>query len=487
MAPRFTAHIIAYFSAFCNIQNPLVFSRFYVILINNMFFGIDLTNLIEILGYPGLFAIIMAESGLFFAVYLPGGSLLFTSGLLASQGYLNIYILLATVITAAILGDTIGYAFGSWVGPALWRRPDSRFFKKKYLEQTRYFFKDHGTRTIFLARFIPIIRTFAPILAGVGEMQYRTFLFYNALGAVVWGGGFVLGGYFLGEIAPGVDQYLEYFVLGIVVVTMIPFFHHVWKTYTAQSTNGDIVLPKALIFDLDDTLADSFTPPTDEILDKLLTLSTRLPVAIMSGAAFERIERDILKRIPRNPIDAQFYVFSDGAAQCHIWKNDRWHEAYTFPLSPQERAHIQSALKEAVRETHTYRGAPDTSRILDRETSVALAALGKDATQDEKRAWDPEGTKRHTLVSLLKKKLPEYEVLIGGKTTIDITRRGITKAYGVEWLVKELNLEAREMLFVGDGFYPGGNDAAVIPTGIQTKEIASPKETAILIDSLLAV
>ena len=148
-----------------------------------MFFGIDLTQIIEILGYPGIFAIVMAESGLFFAVYLPGGSLLFTSGLLASQGYLNIYILLATVISAAIIGDSIGYWFGSWVGPALWRRPDSRFFKKKYLEQTRHFFKEHGTRTIFLALYPhrPHVRA---ILAGVGEMNYRLF-FYNT-SAFIW-------------------------------------------------------------------------------------------------------------------------------------------------------------------------------------------------------------------------------------------------------------------------------------------------------------
>lgn len=449
-----------------------------------MFFGIDLANLIEILGYPGLFAIIMAESGLFFAVYLPGGSLLFTAGLLASQDYLNIYILLVTVITAAIIGDTIGYWFGSWVGPALWRRPDSRFFRKKYLEQTRLFFKEHGTRTIFLARFIPIVRTFAPILAGVGEMHYRTFFFYNALGAVIWGGGFVLGGYFLGETIPGVEEYLEYFVLGIIFVTMIPFFWHVYKAHTAETASE--TLPKAVIFDLDDTLADSFIPPSDEILNKVLALSRRVPVAIMSGAAFERIERDIMRRIPSEPTEAQFYVFSDSAAQCHVWHKHRWQEAYTFPLSPQERTQIQAALNEAITESNLYRGAENTARILDRDTSVAFTALNKDATQDEKKAWDPSGEKRHTLHTILKKKLPEYEILIGGKTTLDVTRLGITKAYGVEWLAKELNLEQRDMLFIGDGFYPGGNDAAVIPTGIKTREINSPKETETIIDGFLA-
>lgn len=451
-----------------------------------MFFGIDLTSLIEILGYPGIFAIVMAESGLFFAVYLPGGSLLFTSGLLASQGYLNIFILLATVITAAIIGDTIGYAFGSWVGPALWRRPDSRFFKKKYLEQTRHFFKDHGTRTIFLARFIPIVRTFAPILAGVGEMQYRTFFFYNTLGAVVWGGGFVLGGYFLGEFAPGVENYLEYFILGIVFVTMIPFFLHVYKAQRAQKEEGATPdMPNALIFDMDDTLAESFTPPSESILNKLVALSRSVPVAIMSGAAFERMERDILKRMPKEPTDVQLYVFSDSAAQCHRWQKDHWSEAYTFPLSPEERTHIKTVLKDAITQSGIYADAPDTSRILDRATSVAFTALPESVAQDEKKAWDPSGEKRHKIVSLVREQLPEYEVLIGGKTTVDVTRLGITKAYGVEWLAKELNLATNTMLFIGDGFYAGGNDAAVIPTGIQTKEIKSPKETEDIIDGFL--
>ena len=466
-----------------------------------MFFGIDLTQIIEILGYPGIFAIVMAESGLFFAVYLPGGSLLFTSGLLASQGYLNIYILLATVISAAIIGDSIGYWFGSWVGPALWRRPDSRFFKKKYLEQTRHFFKEHGTRTIFLARFIPIVRTFAPILAGVGEMNYRTFFFYNTLGAFIWGGGFVLGGYLLGEVVPGIEGYLEYFIIGIVIVTMIPFFFHLrkarkmeqenkgWPSPTWQSlAKSDIANMtdiKALIFDMDDTLADSFTPPSAEILDKVLELSRRLPVAIMSGAAFERMERDILKRVPKEPVDAQFYVFSDNAAQCHIWRKHRWQEAYTFPLSPQERTAIKQALESTIKESGVFAHTPHAPRILDRETSVAFTALPHGASQDEKRAWDPTGEKRQKLIMVLRTKLPDYEVLIGGKTTIDVTRLGITKAYGVEWFAKDLGLETADCLFIGDGFYAGGNDAAVIPTGIQTREISSPQETEEVIDGLL--
>jgi membrane-associated protein len=194
-----------------------------------MFFGIDLVEAIQVISYPGIFAIILAESGLFFAIYLPGGSLLFTAGLLASQGILSIWILLATVITAAVLGDTIGYWFGAWVGPALYRRKNSRFLKQEHLQQTRLFFEEHGAKTVLLARFVPIVRTFAPILAGVGNMNYSTFLFYNVLGALLWGGGFTLAGYFLGEAIPDIEHSLEYIVLAIVAVTMLPLVHHVWK------------------------------------------------------------------------------------------------------------------------------------------------------------------------------------------------------------------------------------------------------------------
>ncbi len=453
-----------------------------------MFFGVDLTQAIEVLGYPGIFAIILAESGLFFAVSLPGGSLLFTSGLLASQGFLNIYILLATVVVAAVLGDTVGYTFGSWVGPALWRRPDSRFFKKAYLEQTRDFFNKHGSRTILLARFIPIVRTFAPILAGVAQMNYRTFLFYNFIGAILWGGGFVLGGYLLGEVVPGIDMYLEYFIIGIVFVTMIPFLLHVRSARNAQKdrTLSTVSAPKAIIFDMDDTLADSFTPPSDEVLQKLLTLAQKRPIAIMSGAAYSRMERDVLKRIPHETMHLEhFYVFSDSAAQCHRWEKSEWREVYSYPLAPEERLTIEAAIKKAITECNLYEGAPNTARILDRETSVAFAALPEGATQLEKRAWDEDGAKRQKLAKILRTQLPEFEILIGGKTTVDITRQGITKAHGVQWLSKQLNLAPHDMLFIGDGFGEGGNDAVVLSTGIKTREVVSPSETLEIITNFL--
>lgn len=451
-----------------------------------MFFGFDLTNVIEILGYPGIFAIVLAESGLFFGVSLPGGSLLFTSGLLASQGYLNIYILAVVVMSAAVLGDSIGYWFGSWVGPALFRREDSRFFKKAYLEQTKDFFDKHGSRTILLARFIPIVRTFAPILAGVAEMRYQTFFFYNLLGAILWGGGFVLAGYLLGETVPGIEENLEWFVLAIVAVTMIPFILHVRrsskKTQLATTVPTDA---KAVIFDLDDTLADSFTPPTEAMLAKVMHLARYVPVAIMSGAAQARVKDTVMDCLGPTADAKSIHVFTDSAANCFAWVGGTWSEIYTFPIAENDRARLRDVVRKVVDELDLYAGTHDTSRILERDTSVAFTALPAGATQLEKRAWDPDGSKREKLSVALRKELPEYEVRIGGKTTVDITRLGVNKAHGVEWLAKELGLKPKEMLFIGDAFYKGGNDAIVIPTGIQTIQTSGPEETSRILDDLI--
>lgn len=184
--------------------------------------GFDIVQLVQAVGYPGIFAIILAESGLFFAASLPGASLLFTAGFLASQGYFNIWLLAALVMVSAVIGDSIGYWFGKWIGPKLFYHQDSRFFKKRYVDQTRRFYERYGTRTILLARFVPIVRTFAPILAGIGTMNYRLFLFYNVLGAVLWGGGFTFGGHVLGKMIPGIERYVLLVVLVIIIISCIP-------------------------------------------------------------------------------------------------------------------------------------------------------------------------------------------------------------------------------------------------------------------------
>src|SRR3989344_5511058 len=177
-------------------------------IMSNLFKFLDPLFLVSTLGTLGIIAIIFAESGLFFGFFLPCDSLLFTAGLVASQGYINIWVLLIGTSIAAVLGDSVGYAFGRKVGPKLFNKEDSRFFKKAYLERTKTFYERHGKKTIILARFIPIVRTFAPILAGVGGMNYGTFLMYNIIGGFGWTIGLLSLGYVLGKIIPNVDRYL---------------------------------------------------------------------------------------------------------------------------------------------------------------------------------------------------------------------------------------------------------------------------------------
>lgn len=192
-------------------------------------FGYNLENLIRTIGYFGLFGIVFAESGLFIGFFLPGDSLLFTAGFLASQGHLNIYILTLGAFFAAVLGDNFGYAFGRRIGPKIFKKENSLIFHKNHLERARIFYEKHGGRTLVLARFMPIIRTFAPILAGVGNMNWRTFFFYNITGALLWAVGIALAGYILGSTIPGVDRYLIPIIIAIILTSFLPTLAHIIK------------------------------------------------------------------------------------------------------------------------------------------------------------------------------------------------------------------------------------------------------------------
>lgn len=174
-------------------------------------------------------AIVFAESGLFFGFFLPGDSLLFTAGVLASQGFMNIYILTIGCFIAAVLGDSVGYWFGHHYGRKLFTRTDSFFFNKDHLVKAEKFYEKHGKKTIILARFVPAVRTFAPIVAGMANMHYDTFISYNVVGGFLWAVGMTLGGYFLGSLIPAdkVDHYLLPIVGTIIVLSLIPAVWHV--------------------------------------------------------------------------------------------------------------------------------------------------------------------------------------------------------------------------------------------------------------------
>ena len=193
-------------------------------------------SLIETFGTVGIFAIVFAESGLLFGFFLPGDSLLFTAGLLASRGFSNIVLLMVGCAVAAVVGDQVGYLIGRRAGPALFRRPDSRFFHQKNVERAREFFEKHGPKTIILARFVPVVRTFAPVVAGVAEMDYRRFVTFNVVGGVVWGAGVTLAGYLLGNSIHDIDRWLLPIIGLIIVVSFVPVVLEVWKARRQSRT-----------------------------------------------------------------------------------------------------------------------------------------------------------------------------------------------------------------------------------------------------------
>ncbi len=187
-------------------------------------------------GYTVLVAIVFAETGLLMGFFLPGDSLLVTAGLLAaSDGLLSVWALVVLLSLAAIAGDSTGYAIGYHIGPRLFTREDSHLFHQDHLVRTQRFYEKHGAKTIVLARFVPIIRTFAPTVAGVGKMRYRTFLCYNVAGGIGWVASMTLAGFWLGRAVPHIERHLHW-VIGIVIaVSLIPIAREWW---VARSRNG---------------------------------------------------------------------------------------------------------------------------------------------------------------------------------------------------------------------------------------------------------
>lgn len=189
----------------------------------------DLRSLLELVGYAGVFAIVFAESGLLIGFFLPGDSLLFTAGFLASQGVFHVGVLVLVTFVGAVIGDSVGYAFGHRVGRRIFTRDDSLLFHRQNLLRAERFYERHGGKTLILARFLPVIRTFAPILAGVGSMAYPKFLAYNVVGGALWAVGLTVLGYFLGSAIPDVDRYLLPIVVAIVVLSVLPTAYHVLR------------------------------------------------------------------------------------------------------------------------------------------------------------------------------------------------------------------------------------------------------------------
>jgi len=195
----------------------------------------SLDGLIRWGGYVLLAAIVFTETGLLVGFFLPGDSLLITAGLVAAAGVLNIWWINVILIVAAVVGDSVGYAIGARLGPALFTREKSLLFNPRHVERTREFYARYGARTIVIARFVPIIRTFAPVVAGVGRMEYRKFLTYNVAGGVGWVVSMTWAGYLLGSLIPNIDQYVHVVVLVVIVLSCLPILFELQRARRRSS------------------------------------------------------------------------------------------------------------------------------------------------------------------------------------------------------------------------------------------------------------
>ena len=193
------------------------------------------TYLVQAAGFIGLITIIFVETGFFFGFFLPGDSLLVTAGLLIATGLdMNVYVLGLALNIAAILGDAVNYWFGRITGPKIFVRDDSFFFKKKHVERAHDFYVKHGAKTIVLARFMPIVRTFAPLVAGVAKMDYRVFAIYNVIGGTLWIWSMLFTGYFLGSYVPGIDKYIELVIIVVILLSILPGIIAWWRERRRQ-------------------------------------------------------------------------------------------------------------------------------------------------------------------------------------------------------------------------------------------------------------
>jgi len=205
----------------------------------------DVQAIIQWGGVLGVALVVFVETGLFVGFFLPGDSLLVTAGILAAAGHLELSLLLGLTSLAAILGDQVGYGIGRRAGEALYRRPDSRWFRRSHLERAHAFYEKYGAKTIVLARFVPIVRTFAPAVAGAAQMRYRRFVTYNVVGGLLWVFSMVLTGYTLGRVVPNVQKYLHGVIAIVVFLSILPGIIEAWRNGRAARRTLRAVPPEA--------------------------------------------------------------------------------------------------------------------------------------------------------------------------------------------------------------------------------------------------
>lgn len=243
----------------------------------------------------------------------------------------------------------------------------------------------------------------------------------------------------------------------------------------------------ALIFDLDGTLTESKSPLTREMGEVLARLVQRMPAAIMSGGSYAQFQKQLLGGMPEGVNYKNLYLFPTSAAQCYTWKDGEWSILYSNPFTPEERSAVLQALAESLKETGLDVPPPQLwgEQIEDRGSQFTWSALGQQAPIVEKTAWDPDRKKRAPLQAALLARLPGFSVRVNATNSIDITREGMTKAYGVRRLSEILSIPIADMLYVGDALFPGGNDEVVKETGVPTQQVVGPVETKEVIERVL--
>lgn len=246
--------------------------------------------------------------------------------------------------------------------------------------------------------------------------------------------------------------------------------------------------PKLAVFDLDGTLAESKQRMTQEMGELLSALLEKMPVAVMSGAAFKQFEVQFLPALPDNAQLERLYLFPVSAAQCYIFDTGKWRTHYDHSFTEMERKTILIAFDEAIKEAGLSEEPPQTwgERVEDRGAEIVFSALGQQAPLEKKEEWhSTQESKRDLLREALAKRLPGFSISEGGLTTVQVNPKGINKSYGIRQLVEMSGISVSEMLYVGDALGEGGNDAVVIESGVQTRQVFGPEETAALIKELL--
>ncbi|MFA6502741.1 MAG: HAD-IIB family hydrolase [Candidatus Paceibacterota bacterium] len=246
-------------------------------------------------------------------------------------------------------------------------------------------------------------------------------------------------------------------------------------------------MTKTIIFDLDGTLTESKSALTPDMGALLARLLEKMPVAIMSGGSYAQFERQFLGNMPVGTHLTNLYLFPTSAAQCYVWKDGAWEHLYNNPLTPEEKSRVLAALAAALHETGLDVPPPQLwgEQTEDRGSQITWSSLGQQAPIEEKKAWDPDQKKRRPLQAALLRRLPDFSVRVNATNSVDITRAGLDKAYGVRKFSEIIATPIADMLYVGDGLFVGGNDEIVKETGIPTEAVTGPADTAKIIERLL--